>query len=78
MRATQLESRLFCRVISESLVDLAERTSVQVAKYLPRGKPLPRDQRNAAGSSMWCSLSRYGAFRTLQGVMNQGTQLAHS
>lgn len=77
MRETQLESQLFCRAISEDLVDLAERTSVQVANYLPKGK-LPLDQRNPACSLIWCFLSRYGAFRTLQGVMKQGTQLTHS
>lgn len=66
MRETQLESQLFCRVISEDLVDLAEWTSVQVANYLPKGK-LPLDQRNPACSLIWCFLSRYGAFRTFTG-----------
>lgn len=74
MKATQLESQLFCRGISENLVDLAGRTSVKMANYLPKAK-ISLDQGKAACSLFWCFLSRYGAFRTLEGVMNQGTQL---
>lgn len=75
MEATQLESQLFCRGISENLVDLAETTSVKMANYFPKGKT-PLDQGKAACSLFWCFLSHYGAFRTLERVMNQGTQLA--
>lgn len=74
MKATQLGSQLFCRGISENLVDLAGMTSIQMANYLPKGKT-PLDQGKAACSLFWYFLSHYGTFRTLEGVMNRGTQL---
>lgn len=74
MRATQLESQLFCSEISENLVDLVGSTSVKVVNCLPEGKPHPGSERCCLQVDLLLSVSLY-CFGDFVGTNESRTQL---